>query len=246
MWIIYPLIFLSGFVDSIAGGGGLISLTSFLAVGLPAHLALGTNKFSAFAGTAIATGRFAKGGYIHWPSAISALVGALIGSAVGAHLALLLNERYLQYLMLILVPAIAVFLLVKKDFGTKTRSLSTTKLLVCSFLTGLIVGCYDGFFGPGTGTFLILAFTTVLGFETVTACGNAKVINSASNFAALITFLLNGQIDYKIGIPCAVCGILGNYVGSGLAIRRGARVVRPLMFVVIAMLLFKVVWDLAV
>lgn len=244
MWLIYPLVFLAGFVDSIAGGGGLISLTSYMAVGLPAHIALGTNKLSSVVGTGIAAARFAKNGHARWGAAGCSFAGALVGSAIGARLALLVDERVLTWLLVGIVPTVALFLLLKKDFGIREKELPTGRTAIYAVLCGFIIGGYDGFFGPGTGTFLIMAFTTVLGMQILTACGNAKIVNFASNIAAVITFIANGSIHYRMGIPCALCSILGSYIGSGLAMKKGAVIVRPMMLAVIALLLVKIAWDL--
>lgn len=243
-FLIFPLVFLAGFVDSIAGGGGLISLTSYLAIGLPSHMALGTNKFSSSLGTSIATYRFAKNKHIQWETAAFSFVGSLAGSAIGAQIALLIDERILSYLVIGIVPFVAVFLLLKKDIGEKEKQLSTARSAALAVLIGLIIGAYDGFFGPGTGTFLIMAFTSVLGLSLLKACGNAKVVNLASNIAALATFLFNGNVYFLLAVPCAACGILGNYLGAGMAMKRGAKVVRPMMLFVIVLLLVKIVWDL--
>lgn len=244
LWVLYLLVFIAGFVDAIAGGGGLISLSAYYAVGLPPHLALGTNKFSSSCGTVVATARFMRTGNIQWQSAIFAVVGAVAGSALGARLALMLDEKYLQYVMIVLVPLVAVFVLFKKDFGVSAKELSDTRVRVYSVLAGFVIGGYDGFFGPGTGTFLTIIFTAVIGFDMVTACGNTKVVNLASNLAALATFVLNGNVNYRIGIPCALCGIAGCYLGAGLAIQKGTKVVRPVMLVVVVLLLLKIGGDL--
>jgi hypothetical protein len=108
----------------------------------------------------------------------------------------------------------------------------------------LAIGGYDGFFGPGAGTFMILAFTQILGLSLLKACGNAKLVNFSSNLAAVVTFVVNGNVRYDLGIPCALCGILGSYVGAGLAMKKGARIVRPLMLVMIGGLLVKIIADL--
>lgn len=243
-WVIFPLVFLAGLVDAIAGGGGLITLPAYLAIGLPAHLALGTNKFSSVFGTAISTVRFAKAGHIRWDAALYSSVGALVGSAAGARIALLLDARMLTWMMLAIVPVVALFLIFKKDFGIREKHLPPVRLAVYAALVGLGLGAYDGFFGPGTGTFLIMAFTAVTGFSLLTACGNTKVVNFASNLAAVMTFVFSGTVYYRLAIPCAVCGILGNFVGSGLAMKSGRKIVRPMMLVVIALLLGKIIWDL--
>ena len=244
MWVIYPLIFIAGFVDSIAGGGGLISLTSYYAVGLPPHMAAGTNKLSSSAGTLVASIRFILSKNVNWTSALLASGGALAGSAVGARLALGLPERYLQMILLVLTPLLAVFTIAKKDFGTRTKDLPENKIRLYSLFAGLLIGAYDGFFGPGTGAFLTIIFSSGLGFEMAKACGNTRIVNLSSNLAALVTFIASGDVNYAVGIPCALCSILGGYLGSGLAIRKGAAVVRPVLAGVVALLLVKVFFDL--
>lgn len=243
-WMLFPLIFLAGFIDSIAGGGGLISLPAYLAAGLPAHMALGTNKFSSAFGTSISAARFTLNGHIQWNSAAASFVGALIGSAAGARFALFLNERVLTWLMLGVIPIVTLFVILKKDIGEDQKNLPISKMLTYSLLVGLLIGAYDGFFGPGTGTFLIMALTAVVGLSLLTACGNAKIINFASNIAAVVTFIISGSVNYKIAVPCAVCGIVGNYLGAGLVMKRGSKIVRPVMIVVIILLLIKIISDL--
>lgn len=243
-WVIYPLIFLSGFVDSIAGGGGLISLSSYAAIGLPAHLALGTNKFSSIFGTSVSTFRFAVKGHIQWFAGAFSVAGALIGSALGARLALTFDERALKLLMIVAVPVVAIFLFLKKDFGGREKNLPKAKTAAIAFAVSMAIGAYDGFFGPGAGTFMIMAYTSALGLGLLKACGNAKLVNFSSNLAAVVTFLANGNVRFDLGIPCALCGILGSYVGAGLVMKRGVRIVRPLMLVMIAALLVKILIDL--
>lgn len=244
MWILFPLIFLSGFMDAIAGGGGIISLSSYLAVGLPPHLALGTNKFSAVLGTGVSTVRFARAGHVKWDAAVVSFLGALLGSAIGANLVLFVHERILVYMMLGVLPLIAIVVLRGKSFEPRQVDISRRRMLAYAVLIGVLLGCYDGFFGPGTGTFLILAFTAILGFDVLTACGNAKVVNFASNIGAAISFILQGEVAYALGIPCALCAIAGQYVGAGLAMKRGVKIVRPMVLVVIALLMGKIIWDL--
>jgi uncharacterized membrane protein YfcA len=244
-WIIYPLIFIAGFVDSIAGGGGLISLTSYAAIGLPAHMALGTNKFSSVFGTFVSMCRFAKNGHIQWHAAAFSVAGALGGSALGARLALSFDERALKVLLVAAVPVVALFLLFKKDFGKQERSVPKRRVAIIAFTVSMAIGAYDGFFGPGAGTFMIMAYTSVLGLGLLKACGNAKLVNFSSNLAAVVTFLIGGNVRFAIGIPCALCGILGGYVGAGLAMKKGVRIVKPFMLFIIAVLLVKIVVDLS-
>jgi len=244
--LICPLTFLAGFIDSIAGGGGLISLPSYLLIGLPSHAALGTNKFSSSFGTFIATIRYAKNRQILYKSAVPAALAALVGSYLGALLALSFDEKFLRIILIVILPVIVIFSLINKKFGNETRvaALSNVKITCLSVLTGLIIGTYDGFFGPGAGTFLILAFTGIIGFDLTTASGNAKVVNLASNIAALAAFIINGSVIYAIGIPAAASGILGNWIGSGLAVKNGSKVIKPVFICVAGLLFAKVLSDL--
>lgn len=244
--IVCPLVFLGGLIDAVAGGGGLITLPVYLLAGLPPHVASATNKCGNVFGTLLSTGRFLKHGDIHIPTAVVGALGALVGAWLGAKLNLLVSEQLLYWLMLIVVPVMAVFLLFKRDFGTEDRSdqFGKLRLLFVSALIGLGVGAYDGFFGPGAGTFLMLAFSGLCKFDLLKASGNTKAANSASNLASLITFAMAGKVMWSVGIPAAVCGIAGNYVGSGLALKKGAKIIRPMFFVVLALLLLRLVSDL--
>ena len=241
--LLYLLIFLSGFVDSIAGGGSIISLTSYLAFGIPPHMALGTNKFSAVLGTSVSTLRFAQKGHIQWEAAGIAFAGALGGSALGANLALFVPSQALVYIMLLVLPAIAFIVLRGKSFAPRNVSLARKRLLPYALLIGFAIGGYDGFFGPGAGTFMIMAFIGILGFDILTACGSAKFVTVASNFGALVTFIINKEVDYTYGIPCAIVSVLGQYIGSGLAMKKGVHIVRPMILVVITCLMVKIVSD---
>ena len=157
-------------------------------------------------------------------------------------------EQVLYYLLLAVVPVMAVFLIFKRNFGTENHSdvFSKGQLLFMALGIGLVIGAYDGFFGPGAGTFLMLAFTGLCKFDLLTASGNTKVANSASNLASLVTFALAGKVLWAIGIPAAICGIAGNYVGSSLALKGGAKIIRPMFFVVLSLLVIRLVYDLVV
>lgn len=247
IWVIVcPLVFLGGVIDAVAGGGGLITLPAYLLAGLPPHLASGTNKCGNAFGTFLSTGRFLKRGDVHLPSALAGGAGALIGAWAGANLNMIVPEQALYYLMLAVVPVMAVFLLLKRDFGTENHSDQFTQgqLIAMGLGIGVAIGGYDGFFGPGAGTFLMLAFTGLCRFDLLTASGNTKVANSASNLASLITFGLAGKVMWAVGIPAALCGIAGNYVGSGLALKGGAKVIRPMFFVVLSLLVARLVYGL--
>ena len=247
IWVVVcPLVFLGGLIDAVAGGGGLITLPAYLLAGLPAHLASGTNKCGNAFGTFLSTGRFLKRGDVHLPSAVAGAAGALIGAWIGTRLNLIVPEQILYYIMLAVVPVMAVFLVLKRDFGQEDRSheLGRLQLMAMALGIGLVIGGYDGFFGPGAGTFLILAFTGLCRFDLLAASGNTKVANSASNLASLVTFALAGKVMWSVGVPAALCGIAGNYIGSGLALKGGAKVIRPMFFVVLGLLLARLVYGL--
>ena len=245
--IVCPLVFLAGLVDSVAGGGGLISLPAYLLAGLPPHLATATNKCSSTFGTILTTARYLKHGHVHAQSAALAVVFSLAGSWVGARLNMVVPEQWLYWFLLASLPVIAIFLIRKRDFGSEshTEQLSHTALLTRCAVIALVIGVYDGFFGPATGTFLVIALTGLCRFDLLTASGNAKVMNLASNVAAFVTFAVGGNVLWMVGIPAAIFGIAGQYLGSGLALKQGAKVIRPMFLLVLVMLLGTVVYDVA-
>ncbi|MEF9935434.1 MAG: TSUP family transporter [Clostridium sp.] len=243
--IICPLVFIAGFIDSIAGGGGLISMPAYVIAGVPVHVAYGTNKFVSSIGMSVATFKYFKSGNIKLKPALISAVGALIGSGIGAYIAILLDEKYLKYCLIIILPMVAVFLLFNRGFGNESKEVDKPLKVIIPlcFVIGFVLGGYDGFFGPGTGTFLTIAFTTFCGFNIITASGNTKVVNLASNLAALFVFIINGKVWYAIGIPAAICGMAGNYLGASLAIKNGAKFIKPVIVLVIVVLFGKIIMD---
>ena len=244
--IVCPFVFLAGLIDSVAGGGGLISLPAYMASGLPVHMALGTNKFSAVFGTALASVRYYMHKKTDLRTASVSIVFALIGAALGARTVLYIDPLFLQYALLAILPVVAFFVLKKKEFGkeSKTEQLSAAKVFFYASAIGLVVGFYDGFFGQGTGTFLVLLYTWLLRCDLITASGNAKVINLASNMAAFATFLLNGEVHFLLGFPAMLCGLAGNFIGSGLALKKGARIIRPVFILALILLIAYVINNL--
>jgi len=243
--IVCPLIFLAGFIDSIAGGGGLISLPAYYLVGLPPALAAGTNKMGAFMGTAVATGKYAQKKLIPWRLALAALAGSLPGSYLGAQLVSILPEQTVRLIVLCALPVVTIFVLRKKESLNNTQSRIDEKLtLPVCFGIGLVIGTYDGLVGPGTGTFLQILFVTVLGTEALKASGAARLINLGSNVGALINFMLNGHVLYALGLPAAAFGIAGNWLGSTLAIKKGSKLIRGMLVVVLVLLMAKMAYDI--
>ncbi|MEJ5258355.1 MAG: TSUP family transporter [Fervidobacterium sp.] len=249
--ILYPLVFLAGFVDSIAGGGGLISLPAYLFIGLPSHNALATNKLSSTIGTIFSTLRYAKGRAIVYSVGVPSVVGSLIGSHLGARLALVLSDNILKVVLAILIPVAAIIVLITNPRKSKENSVEDTgssygitKTILVATAIGFTIGMYDGFFGPGTGTFLIILYVSLLNMDHVSASGTAKVVNLASNIGALVTFIFGNKVLYSIGLPAAAFGIVGNWLGSGLALKKGAKVIKPVMLGVLVLLFIKILSDM--
>ena len=241
--IILPLVFLAGFIDSIAGGGGLISLPAYYLIGLPPDMAAGTNKMSAFFGTAVATGRYAASRSIPWEEGMWSLLGSVPFSFLGAELMKRMDARVIKLSVLIALPIVAVFVLLNKD-SLKPRDLVGEKRrLPACFAIGALIGLYDGLVGPGTGTFLQLLFVSVIGMEALMGSGAARLVNLGSNVAALLNLALSGHVLYALAIPAAVFGMAGNYLGSTLAITKGSRVIRGILILVLALLMGKLLMD---
>ena len=242
--MVCPLVFLAGFVDSVAGGGGLISLPAYYLAGLPPVLAAGTNKLSACLGTVASSTRFIVGKKVNGWVALLAALGAFPGSWLGTRLLQHIPEDTVRLMMLVIIPVVAgVVLLWGKNMGGVQR-VPDGAFKPVSFLIGFAVGFYDGLVGPGTGTFLIILFTMLLGLEAVMASGTAKIVNLTSNVASLTTLMLSGQVLFALGIPAAACGMLGNYLGAQMTIRKGTGFIRGMLIVVLVLLLAKMVIDM--
>ncbi len=241
--IVCPMLFLAGFVDSIAGGGGLISLPAYLLAGLPVHMAIGTNKFSSAFGTTLSTVRFIRQKLVIARFAIPSVFFGFSGSAIGAKLSLLVSETVLKSLLLVVLPIAAFCVLNRRIFrpNESDNIKYDFKTFFVVMLSAFLVGIYDGLYGPGTGTFLIIAFSVFAKFSIKRANAHTKVINLSTNIAALVVFLLNGQVLIPLGIAAAVSNMLGNYAGSGLVMTKGVKIVKPLIIFVLTLLLIKII-----
>ena len=243
--IVCPLLFLAGLVDSIGGGGGLISLPAYLFAGLPVHMAIATNKLSSACGTSLATARFIRKGLVSFRLALPSVATAILGSSLGAQLSLSVSEDVMKYILLGVLPVAAFFVLNRHLFRDDGRhdAVWDRKTLVVCVVSAFVIGMYDGFYGPGTGTFLIIAFTVFAGMTVGSANAQAKVINLTSNITSLAVFLMNGQVLIPLGLAAAACNMAGNWIGSGLALSKGPRIVRPVILLVLLLLLAKIVFG---
>ena len=244
-FIVCPLVFLGGYVDAIAGGGGLISLPAYLIAGLPAHYAIGTNKISSAMGTTLTTWKFWRQGYIRLKLGAVCAVCALGGSTCGANLALLVSDRVFRLLLLVILPLTAFYVFRSKTLDTAGRDpLSPGLTLALAACCAFVIGVYDGFYGPGTGTFLLLLLTGLAHMDLNTAAGTTKVINLATNVAALVTYLVNGKVIPLLGLTAGLFGIAGNWLGARSFTKNGSKIVKPLIGVVLTVFFIRTVWEL--
>ena len=239
--IVLPLVFVAGFVDAIAGGGGLISLPAYLIAGLPPHLAIGTNKMSSTMGTALATFRFAKSGFINWKLAGVCAGFALIASSFGARLLLSIDEKLIRYVLLIILPLTAYYVFRSKDLSPTGAPRGRLEMYVIAILSSIVIGIYDGFYGPGTGTFLLLILTGVAHMKLTEANGITKAINLTTNVAALAVLLFYGKVLLVLGVIAGLFNMLGNRLGTRAFVSGGSKVVRPLIIFVLAIFMIKII-----
>jgi hypothetical protein len=241
------LAFVAGFVDSIAGGGGLIQLPALL-IGFPkapVPSLFGTNKIAALAGTSIAAWRYA--GHIRFDYKLLTVISicSFTASYAGAKAVSYINAEVLKPVIFIVLIAIAVYTFLKKDLGSAaSKHYSETHNMAYGSVMGLVVGFYDGFFGPGTGSFLVLGFVVILGFEFVKASAYSKFINCITNISALIVFVRQGNYLPAIAIVMAISNIAGNLIGSHLAIKKGNRFIRIFFLIVVLILIARFGYDI--
>ncbi|MBW9155008.1 TSUP family transporter [Clostridium tagluense] len=221
--------FLASFVDSIAGGGGLISVPAFMLAGLPPHMVLGTNKFSATAGSFTSSLGFIKSGKANFKLLKYLIPFTFIGSMLGVKAVLNIDQKFLNTLVLILIMFIGIYTLFSKSLGLQDKFKGLTKKNVLGgVILALSLGFYDGFFGPGTGSFLVFGFINIFGFNFVSSSANARILNFVSNVTALILFAISGQINYMFGLPVAVFMILGAKMGTRVALNKGSKLIKPI------------------
>lgn len=235
--------FLAAFVDSVVGGGGLITLPALLFTGMSPASAVATNKLAGSLGSLTSTITFYRSGKLDMKSVYKWFPLSFFGSMLGAWVVHLINPEVLKPLMLVMLAAVAIYTIFKKDWGQLStyKSLSTKKLIAFLFVL-FAIGFYDGFLGPGTGSFLIFAFL-IIGFDFLKAAGNAKFLNFGSNIGGLLMFMSLGQVNYAYGLIMGAAQIAGAICGSKYAIKRGSGYVRILFIIVTITLLAKNTYD---
>ncbi len=239
--------FFAGFVDAVVGGGGLIQIPALFAAyptTTPATL-FGTNKVASIVGTSSAAWQYARRVRIPWAAALPGAAAALLGSWYGAKAVAYLSPEVLRPLILILLIFVATYTFIRKDLGTgSSEDNRRGRTVAVAAGIGLVIGFYDGFFGPGTGSFLIFLFVRTLGMDFLRASVTAKIVNVATNFAAIGYFALNVEILWKLAALMAVCNLSGAVLGSRMALRHGSAFVRRMFLGVVCVLIAKLAWDL--
>ena len=238
--------FFAGIVDSITGGGGLITIPVMLATGIPVHYITGTNQCSAWIGSGVASYKFVRSGNIHLRSVFITLPFAIIGSYIGARLNLIVPDRYLKVFMLVTIPIIAVFIFSNKQLGEEDHSdeQPTMVIVLWSVFIGLVLGGYQGFYGPGSGLFFMLAYAACLKLDLVKATGNTRFVIAIASIASVFAYASSGNVLWNLSIILNVFYIIGSYLGAVLVIRNGARIIRPIMICVVGLLIIKIVFDM--
>jgi len=230
LWVLGALMlaaFAAGFIDSVAGGGGLILVPSFILAGLPPQVALGQEKIVSTLGTLAAIRNFVRNKKVIWGAVGSGIPAGLIGSYVGAEAILYFDTETVGKIIIALLPVgIALSFFPKRDTHVHDENISKAKLFVGVPLAVFVIGFYDGFFGPGTGSFLILALHYLLRFDLIAASATSKLFNFSSNIGALVAFMLAGKVLYMLALPLVAMNLLGNHVGSGSALKYGPKLVR--------------------
>lgn len=238
--------FLAGFIDAIVGGGGLIQtpMGMILLPNLPAATIIGTLKIPSFSGTFFAAIQYLKKIEMNWKLLFIMMALAVPSAFLGSTLLTYMSNDFMKPLLLVILSLLFIYTYVNKNFGIHTDKFhSPKKQIFYAILISFIIGFYDGFIGPGTGSFLVLAFVFILGFDFLQASANAKMVNLATNFGSICLFIIKGKIIWMIAIPMAICNALGGYVGAKLAINKGNKFIRIFFLIVVIGTLIRFAYD---
>lgn len=236
--------FIGAMVDAIVGGGGLITIPALLTTGMPSHFVLGTNKFASSMGTISSSYHYFKSGQVDLKLLGWLLPLSFIGSGLGVLAILGMNSDFLEGFVIVMVVVIGLYTFFKKDLGLDHKPKARTrKRLVYGMIFALALGFYDGFFGPGTGAFIIFALINLYGFDFKKASANAKFMNFTSNITALVLFLLHGKVNFALGVPMALSMVVGGRVGAMLAVKKGSKFIKPVFLIVSLALVIKMAFE---
>lgn len=239
--IIIPIFFIAGVIDSIGGGGGLIALPTYLMIGLPIRTAYGCNKLQAGLGNLVSAIKYFRKNMVDFRIALISAVTAMAGASVGTKIIFLLPEETIQKAITVALPAIAVVMVLRKSNAQNVimKSEISTKTIIQALTVGLIMGVYNSLFGPGVGTIAIIGFSMLMHYDARVASGNGKVLIVLTNAIALVSYIKTGSIAYEIAAPAAISAIAGNLFGVNLAIKKGEKIIKPVMLVVVILTVMK-------
>lgn len=238
--------FAAGFVDAIVGGGGLIQtpIGLILLPQLPVSTVVGSLKIPAFSGTAFAAAQYVKRVSLNWKLLLPMMALAMLASFAGSYLLTQMHNDFMKPVLLVVLSLVAIYTFIKKDFGQhKEKSYSPTLHIIYSLLISLVIGFYDGFIGPGAGSFLVLAFVVLMGYDFLHASANAKMVNLATNFGSIALFIIKGKIIWALAIPMALCNAAGGFTGAKLAINKGNTFIRIFFLIIVVGTLIRFAYD---
>ena len=238
--------FAAGFVDAVVGGGGLIQtpMGLILLPQLPVSTVVGSLKIPAFSGTAFAAAQYIKKVVINWKLLLPMMALAMLASFAGSSLLTQMHNDFMKPVLLVVLTLVAIYTFIKKDFGQhKEKAHSPTTHIIYSLLISLVIGFYDGFIGPGAGSFLVMAFVVLMGYDFLHASANAKMVNLATNFGSILLFVIKGKILWAVAIPMALCNAAGGFTGAKLAINKGNKFIRIFFLIIVVGTLMRFAYD---
>ncbi|MCI6151988.1 MAG: TSUP family transporter [Fusobacterium perfoetens] len=236
--------FIAAFIDAIAGGGGLITVPAYLASGLPAHIALGTNKVSSSIGTVASSLKFATSGKVNKEMVKRMIPFSFIGALMGVRTVVLIDSKYLYPIAIVLLLLVLVYTLINKKMGEKNNFTGLNKSNIRQGkIMAFVMGFYDGFFGPGTGSFIIFALIKIFKLDFTNASGNAKILNLTSNLASMLLFIYLGKVNFFYSIPIGIIMVFGATLGAKMAVSKGTSFIKPIFLVVTTIVLVKMILE---
>ncbi|MEE3693807.1 TSUP family transporter [Campylobacter sp. CLAX-22107-21] len=241
--LLFCVAFFSGFVDAIAGGGGLITIPALISVGIPEHIALATNKLQATFGSFTAAANFTHKKMVDFNSLWRGIIWTFIGAVLGTWAILLIDATVIKYLIPIFLIAILIYTIFSPKLGESDSQKRINESLFYAIF-GLVIGFYDGFMGPGTGSFWMFAFASLLGLNLKTAVANTKILNFTSNIVSLAVFIGGGQILWLLGIVMGFGQMIGAYFGSHMVIKKEIKFIKIIFLTVVSLTIVKIIYDL--
>lgn len=243
--IICPIFFISGIIDSIGGGGGLIALPTYLMIGLPVRTAYGCNKLQAGLGNLMSAVKYFRSNMVDLNIALISAITAIIGAYFGTKIIFLLPEDTIQKAITVALPVVALIMVLRRTDARNVimKSEISKKTVIQALIVGVIMGFYNSLFGPGVGTVAIMAFTMIMHYDARVASGNGKVLIVLTNAIALVSYVRTGNVAYEIAVPAAISAILGNLIGVNFAIKKGEKIIKPVMLIIVILTVIKFAWE---